>query len=645
MSNFVYEPLTAPDAFRLLVLEPGVPEDALCCRILHTTHSRNLDYEALSYTWGSPATGDEPAPTCLIDGKAMPIRRNLYDALRHLRWRDYERVLWIDALCIDQSNVAERNHQVGRMRDIYSNAETVRVWLGLASKTSSIAMSWIDELASRRHRNSLGVPGRLSDYTPESCRRSQTRRWKALLNLLERPYWRRVWIVQEIVLAEKLRLQCGEDESRWEGLVHLLEPRGRKRVFEPRASRDAIGLIRDGLPARIQSLRRVHELRGCRLQEVLEATRGSLYTDPRDRVYGLLGIADDVGDGRFEVDYSGEPNIETMLRGLWKYAVECNKPETVVQSCQYLGQFLHDRGAEKALMMQITASQPRQLYNIKGRAVGKILYLGQPWKSSAEWGKWEIAMGAMHERFTLWEVECRYDKLLHATHELFLSTDYHRLGLVRRKAFSHLFNDREEISVEAPEQKERLNEQAANKSCGKTTTPASFEKQEFEQTAQVHFGNGTGKYTARLTELNVTAFIANNGQMGLVPGNVGAAGVRVGDELCQFRDSDVTAVFRRVANDDPSKLEVRSNTDPSHPGGNPVLVGKGILAKRLHGEGDVDKKLQLRYSRLDDRFALEEAASRYKGWSRSHGIERNTMDDTVTSFDVTGKGLTWLTSW
>ncbi|KAK8074426.1 heterokaryon incompatibility protein [Apiospora hydei] len=156
MSNFVYEPLTAPDAFRLLVLEPGAPEDALCCRILHTTHSRNLDYEALSYTWGSPPTGDEPAPTCLINEKTVPIRRNLYDALRHLRWRDYERVLWIDALCIDQSNVGERNHQVGRMRDIYSNAETVRVWLGLASKTSSIAMSWIDELASRRHRNSLG---------------------------------------------------------------------------------------------------------------------------------------------------------------------------------------------------------------------------------------------------------------------------------------------------------------------------------------------------------------------------------------------------------------------------------------------------------------------------------------------------------
>ncbi|KAK8043337.1 HET-domain-containing protein [Apiospora rasikravindrae] len=643
MSNFVYEPLTAPDAFRLLVLEPGVPNDALCCRIISTTHSANLDYEALSYTWGRPPTGDEPVPTCLIDGKTMPIRRNLYDALRHLRWRDYERVLWIDALCIDQSNAGERNHQVGRMRDIYSNAETVRVWLGLASKTSSIAMSWIDELASR-HRSSLGVPGRLSDSTPERCRRSQTRRWKALRSLLERPYWRRVWIVQEIVLAEKLRLQCGEDESRWEGLVHLLEPRGRKRIFEPRASRDTIGLIRDSLPARIQSLRRVYRLRGCRLQEVLEATRDSLYTDPRDRVYGLLGIADDVGDGRFEVDYSGEANIETMLRGLWKYSVECNKPETVVQSCQYLGQFLDSRDDEKVLMMRITSSQPRQLYNIKGRAVGRIAYLGQPWKTGAEWDKWEIAVGAMHDRFTSTGVGSRYDRFLRATHEFLVSTEYRRLGLVRRKAFSHLFDGSEELDAQPQKQNELITDKDAHKSGGKTDSQASSENEGFGPTARGNFGSWTENAIARLIDLNVVAFIASNGQMGLVPGNVGAAGVRVGDELCQFRDSDVTAVFRRVASRHPNDPEAKSETSPI-PGRKPVLVGKGILAKRLNGEGDVDNKVQIRYSRLDDRYALGEAATLDNGWSLGGGTGKATTDDLVTSFDVTGKGLIWLTSW
>ncbi|KAK8062031.1 hypothetical protein PG994_008397 [Apiospora phragmitis] len=246
MSNFAYEPLTAPDAFRLLVLEPGVEEDALRCRLFHTTHSSRPDYEALSYTWGSPHQNeDEPAPACLINGNTVPIRRNLQDALRHLWWRDYERVLWID-----QSNVRERNHQVGRMRDIYRNAETVRVWLGRASETSPVAMRWIDESASR-HRSRFGVPGCLADYaSPEDVRRSQTRRWRALLSLLERPYWRRVWIVQEIVLAKNLRLQCGGDESRWEGLVHLLDGQGRdERVFQPRAAKATIRLVRSGLPA------------------------------------------------------------------------------------------------------------------------------------------------------------------------------------------------------------------------------------------------------------------------------------------------------------------------------------------------------------------------------------------------------------
>ena len=116
MSNFRYEPLTTPDAFRLLVLEPGAADDPLRCRIFHATHSSHLDYEALSYAWGSPEGEVGPAPECVLNGNVTPIRRNLYDAMRHLRQRHYERVLWIDALCIDQSNVGERNHQVGRMR-------------------------------------------------------------------------------------------------------------------------------------------------------------------------------------------------------------------------------------------------------------------------------------------------------------------------------------------------------------------------------------------------------------------------------------------------------------------------------------------------------------------------------------------------
>ncbi|OAG06323.1 uncharacterized protein CC84DRAFT_1090801, partial [Paraphaeosphaeria sporulosa] len=88
-------------------------------------------YTCLSYRWGD----DEATHTVLINGKIRCVRQNLFDFLdmwKHgrRRRRKLKRWFWIDALCIDQTNAAERNHQVQKMGQIYSNAEEVIVWLG-----------------------------------------------------------------------------------------------------------------------------------------------------------------------------------------------------------------------------------------------------------------------------------------------------------------------------------------------------------------------------------------------------------------------------------------------------------------------------------------------------------------------------------
>ena len=490
-------------------------------------------------------------------------------------------------------------------------------------------MRWIDESASRQ-RSSLGIPGRLTGCTPVGLRRGQAARWRALANLLERPYWRRVWIVQEVVLAEKLRLQCGHDEARWAGLANLLDPRGRQRVFEPRAAEQTIESVRSGL-------RRTHQLRGCRLQEVLEATRNSLCTDPRDRVYGLLGIADDVDGGRLEVDYSGEPNVDAMLRGLWKYSVECNRPESVVQSCQHLGtRFLRDQPADKDLMMRTVSAQPRQLYRIEGHRVGTIIYLGQPWRSRAEWDRWQVTLKELCGHWTPSRIEAQYDMLSNATTAIFSNDDHNRLGLVRRKAFAHLFEQDDKMGAQSyilPRFK-----QHEGSADGKTIPQESFENGK----PSSRFGKGFGDWDTatswRLARRNVAVIVASNGQMGLVPGRVDAAGVRVGDSLCQFRDSDVTAVFRLHT----SEATPRKNPNPSN---KPVLVGKAILVKRPGGENAWDEKLQLSYGRLDERYALRETIARRKAWPQIFDDGKDPEEDTLTCFDITGKGLIWLTSW
>ena len=88
--------------------------------------SDDLRYEALSYVWG-----DDPEPhTSYVDGRILEVTPNLDEALRNIRFRSRRRILWIDAICINQTNVSEKNHQVYQMHTIFANAAEVLVWLG-----------------------------------------------------------------------------------------------------------------------------------------------------------------------------------------------------------------------------------------------------------------------------------------------------------------------------------------------------------------------------------------------------------------------------------------------------------------------------------------------------------------------------------
>jgi hypothetical protein len=95
------------------------------CKLSHVTFGEKPQYEALSYTWGDPNDLED----IIINGLKIKVRANLYSALRHLRTKE-PRVLWADAICIDQGNFQERTYQVGLMDYIYTRASCVLVWLG-----------------------------------------------------------------------------------------------------------------------------------------------------------------------------------------------------------------------------------------------------------------------------------------------------------------------------------------------------------------------------------------------------------------------------------------------------------------------------------------------------------------------------------
>lgn len=121
-------------AFRVLELLPSRNlQGPIRCELHHRTLDDKIHYEALSYAWGEP----NPQARIYINGsKVLGVTQNCYEALFHLRQRFHRRVLWIDAICIDQNDnddsTRERNHQVRFMFEIYARARTVLVWLGCA---------------------------------------------------------------------------------------------------------------------------------------------------------------------------------------------------------------------------------------------------------------------------------------------------------------------------------------------------------------------------------------------------------------------------------------------------------------------------------------------------------------------------------
>jgi hypothetical protein len=168
-------------------------------------------FEALSYTWGpiECKINLEVVPltqgSCLIPMEEkvyLPVSQNLYDALKHLRNATTPRTLWVDAICIDQNNTTERNHQVSRMADIYRFASRVVVWLGPASHDSSRALRILGQIGDRfqctKGLSYIPFPDCTnwdSDEVLDTSRIDpESETWHAVHSLLSRPWFSRLWV-------------------------------------------------------------------------------------------------------------------------------------------------------------------------------------------------------------------------------------------------------------------------------------------------------------------------------------------------------------------------------------------------------------------------------------------------------------------
>ncbi|KAH7409643.1 heterokaryon incompatibility protein-domain-containing protein [Cadophora sp. MPI-SDFR-AT-0126] len=183
---------------RRLSLSPGDLHDPVCGTLETVSLGEHPKYEALSYVWGVDIS---PTPM-VLDGTNVPITKNLDSALRHLRrgHGQLSRLLWVDAVCIDQSNAVERAEQVKLMDPIYRSASTVLVWLGPAADDSDVIMRSIQRF-NKQHWQTY-------DFQV------------GFMEMMYRPWFTRIWVIQEFLLGKNPRIGCGNIWVPWVSFLY-----------------------------------------------------------------------------------------------------------------------------------------------------------------------------------------------------------------------------------------------------------------------------------------------------------------------------------------------------------------------------------------------------------------------------------------
>lgn len=208
----IYEQLDGEGQIRLLKISQELTEGRIDCQLV-TADLRSCQYVVLSYRWGTAPVTHE----ILLNGHTFNVRPNLWEFLDVIRKQEGV-ALWIDALCINQTDLNERNAQVGIMGDIFRSAGMVVNWLGPRREDSKIAEAF--ELMKRMWSASdMHVSNEADQY---SQLESEDEIWQSVVELCSLPYWDRVWVVQEVLLASNNYLLYGEAALPWHMFANFM---------------------------------------------------------------------------------------------------------------------------------------------------------------------------------------------------------------------------------------------------------------------------------------------------------------------------------------------------------------------------------------------------------------------------------------
>ncbi|RYP19651.1 hypothetical protein DL765_003244 [Monosporascus sp. GIB2] len=318
---------------RLVTIRPGLFDEPLHCTLTpHPLPCPGIEFEALSYCWGDlkdtlsitlchDYTG-YPDPECQQPEKteqSFNVTRSLDLALRYLRLEDKVRVIWIDALCINQGSIKERNYAISFMVDVYRHADLVVIFLGEESKSKHFRGMWdlMAMLNAGLQRAQVKPLWQHEDIdkaldeiniTPKSNKENKEgdhifRIHMSLIfeEFFKYPWFKRVWVIQEAMNAKEAVVYCGSKRADWLDILVML-------CWAVKMSRSYAGAwsasldLRDRLPpflwTRLHAAKRgeIHAPARLPLLDVISKGRAFGATDPRDKVFALLNFGEETHD-------------------------------------------------------------------------------------------------------------------------------------------------------------------------------------------------------------------------------------------------------------------------------------------------------------------------------------------------------------
>ncbi|KAF5970507.1 heterokaryon incompatibility 6 OR allele [Fusarium coicis] len=347
VENELYQPITGDKEIRLLILEPGSRDEALECHLVNAELAWRTRFEALSYAWGD----DTIRYQLRCSGHDISIRANLHDALLDLRHPTRKRVLWIDALCINQTDGDEKSKQIRLMHEIYSQAQEVLIYLGKSDPSVQGAiesMRWLDwkfiPLYARQiHMGShVGISSFLIErHTSIKPIDRQDFSWDPIINLLSRPWFQRTWVIQEAVIPKHAKVICGHQSISWTRFLRVVDAMknyessietipGYHLVHDTISSLDLMRLARSNRHHKIyilgqwwyRPLLTGHPMDGqggSKLFDLILMSRRYKCTYPHDKIFGMLGVTgEDTSSELLKPDYDISPMDAYRNFVLWE---------------------------------------------------------------------------------------------------------------------------------------------------------------------------------------------------------------------------------------------------------------------------------------------------------------------------------------